>query len=238
MVTKIINIYLKMMLTILLGFILVKCAAMNNYSPNSDIFLFENYNKSIIILPDDFNLCDEGIYSIDSIIVNKEKMIQSKKNQITGELYNRLCNINLINQWYAFKKSDLNPYSDKYEVFVEKRKHELDLYFLGKLELSKNFDSYLILVSSVKNDDYNIIKNVFLINVANKKLASITRISSYTCFDGDCNYIYTKVSEKGILMQKVKRVSSDVILPKEVQPEKDKICKKFVYDKKGKLKIY
>ncbi len=237
MVTKIVKLYMKRTLTILISFMLVKCAAINNHSINNDILLFENYYQCNIILPIDLKLSDKTIYCIDSVIINKEKILQSQKDQITGELNDILCNLDLINQWYAFKQSDINPYSEKYEDFVKKRKQELELYYLGKLKLSSNFNSYLILVSNRKNDEYNNIKTVFLINVADQKLASITRMSSYTYFEGECNYIYTKVSVKGVFMQKEKKVSSDVILPKDVLPEKEKTGKNFVYDKKGLLKI-
>ena len=234
MVTKIVE---KMALIILFSLFLAECATMDNSFINRDILLFENYYQNEIMLPEEYLLPKKNIYYTDSLLVKKENLLHAQGEKITGELFDVLCSLDMINQWNIYKKSDINPYSTKHEEFVEKRKHELELFYLGKLNLSKNFNSYLILVSNVKNDDYNVIKTAFLVNVEGNKVASITRMSNYTCFDGECNYIYTELSEKGVFMQKDTEVSSDVILPKEVQPENGKTGVKFIYDRKGSLKI-
>jgi hypothetical protein len=227
-----------MTLIILFSLFLAECATMDNSFINRDILLFENYYQNEIMLPEEYLSSKGNIYCIDSLLVKKEILLQTQGEKITGELFDVLCSLDMINQWNIYKQSDINPYSTKHEEFVEKRKHELELFYLGKLKLSKNFNSFLILVSTGKNDDYNVIKTVLLVNVAGNKVASITRTSNYTCFDGECNYIYTELSEKGVFIQKDKEVSSDVILPKEVQPENEKTGIKFIYDRKGYLKTH
>lgn len=234
MVTKIVE---KMALIILFSLFLAECGTMDNSFINRNILLFENYYQNEIMLPKEYLLLEENIYYTDSLLVEEECLLQAQGEKITGELFDVLCSLDIISQWNIYKKLDINPYSTKHEEFVEKRKHELELFYIGKLSLSKNFTSFLILVSNTNNDDYNVIKTVLLVNVGGNKVASITRMSNYTCFDGDCNHIYTELSEKGVFTQKDKEVSSDVILPQEVQPEKERAGIKFIYDRKGFLKI-
>jgi hypothetical protein len=225
-----------MILIILFNLLFIKCSTMDNSLPNSDILLFENYAQNKIILPEE-PLLNEGISFSDSILVNKEWLLRPKQgHKIKGELFNVLCQFNLINQWNTYKKSEINPYSDNYEEFLEKRKQELRLFYLGEIKLNKNYKSFLILVSDGENDDYNVVRNLFLMNVMNNKVSSLTRVSSYTCFDGECNYIYTEISTNNFLIMREEEVSSDVIVPEEVQIEKGTSVIKFLYDKNGILK--
>ncbi|NMB65759.1 MAG: hypothetical protein GYA16_12920 [Spirochaetes bacterium] len=235
MVTKIVE---KMTLIILLTLFFAECATMDNSLITRDILLFENYYQNEIILPEEYLLSKGNIYYNDSLLVKKESLLQTQGEKITGELFDVLCSLDMINQWNIYKESDINPYSSKHDEFIEKRKQELELFYLGKLKISKNFNSFLILISTRKNDDYNVIKTVLLINVADNKVASITRICNYTCFDGECNYIYTVLSEKGVFLQKNKEACSDVILPKEMKSENEKTGIKFIYDRKGYLKTH
>jgi hypothetical protein len=163
--------------------------------------------------------------------------LQTKGEKITGELFDIFCGLDIINDWYFYKEwEDLNPFSTNHEEFVEERKQELELYYLWGLKLSNSFNSHLILVSNNRNDDYNTIKSVFLVNIAGKKVVSITRISHYSCRNGNVLYIYTKLSKKGVFTQKEKQISSDVIVPKKYQLKEEKPSVEFIFDKEGFLK--
>jgi len=210
---------------------------MNNPLPNNRILQFENYNQADVKLPKK-SLLNEAITFNDSIFIKKEILLQSGYgSKINGELFDVLSELDLINQWSIYKQSDVNPYSYDYNNFVKKRKQELKLTYLGKLNLSQAFNSFLILVSEGE-DDYNIIKRVFLLNVVNNDIVSITRMCNYTCFDGECNYIFTKKLKKNVFIQKDIEISSNMILPKEVQSEENKdTVIRFTYDKKGMLRV-
>lgn len=204
---------------------------------NNKILLFENYIKKNTKLPKE-DLLIKSIVFTDSILVNKQILLHSEYySTIDGELFDVLSGLDLINQWSLYKQSDLNSYSSDYDKFVEKRRQELKFQYLGELNLSQAFSSFLILVSEGE-DDYNIIKRVFLINVSNNEIVSITRMCNYTCFDGECNYIFTKKIKKGLFIQQDIEISSNMILPKEMQLDNEVTVIRFTYDKKGALKVY
>jgi hypothetical protein len=232
MVTKMLK---KMTLITLFSLFLVGCNAMGNPFINRDSLLFENYYQNGIKLPKECLLDRGNIYFNDNLLVNRKILLQTQGEKIIGTLFDVLCNLDIINRWNSYKDSDINPYSYKREEFVEKMKKELDLFYLGKLKLSNNFNSYLIVVSTGITNNYNVIKTVFLINETNNKIVSITRMSQYTLFDGDGYHIYTEMSKKGIFMQKGEQFSSDVILPKEMRLEQANTSIKFIYNKKGFL---
>lgn len=226
-----------MKIAILFGLFLIECTNMDNSITNVDTLLFENYYQNKVVFHEEYLISEEAGYITDSMLVDKERLLKVQTNKITGELFNTLCNLELINQWKIYNRSEMNIYSDRYEEFVERRSKDLELFYLGKLKISKNFNSFLILVSNTKNDNYNINKSVFLINVKDNKIVSITRMSSYICFDGQCDFIFTEISKKGVLIQKNKEVSSDVILPKEEKQNEEKIEVKFKFDSKGRIQI-
>lgn len=233
MVTKIKT---NMILLIVFNLFFAGCFTMNDSQLNNEILLFENYTQTSIKLPKEHFISKTIVFN-DSIFVNKEILLHSQYgSKIDGELFDALSELDLINQWSIYKQSDVNPYSYDYNKFVEKRRQELKLTYLGKLNLSQAFNSFLILVSEGE-DDYNIIKRVFLLNVVNNDIVSITRMSNYTCFDGECNYIFTKKLKKDVFIQKDIEISSNMILPEEVQPDNEETVVRFTYDKMGMLKV-
>ena len=234
MVTKIKTVII---LLILFNLFFLGCSTMKESQLNNKILLFENYIKKNTKLPKE-DLLIKSIVFTDSILVNKQILLHSEYySTIDGELFDVLSGLDLINQWSLYKQSDLNSYSSDYDKFVEKRRQELKFQYLGELNLSQAFSSFLILVSEGE-DDYNIIKRVFLINVSNNEIVSITRMCNYTCFDGECNYIFTKKIKKGLFIQQDIEISSNMILPKEMQLDNEVTVIRFTYDKKGALKVY
>ncbi len=232
----VIKIKTNMILLIFFNLFFAGCFTMNDSQLNNEILLFENYTQTNIKLPKGHFLSKAIAFS-DSLFVNKEILLHSEYgSKIDGELFDSLSGLDLINQWSIYKQSDVNPYSYDYNNFVEKRRQELKLSYLGKLNLSQAFNSFLILVSE-GDDNYNIIKRVFLLNVVNNDIVSITRMCNYTCFDGECNYIFTKKLKKNVFIQKDIEISSNMILPKELQSDNEETVIRFTYDKKGMLKV-
>lgn len=193
---------------------------------------YENFFQETIRIPENV-LSHSAFFYTDTFIISEERLLHGQHERIVGESFNTLLNINMINGWDSFEKSVINIYPIDYENFVTKRKQELELFYLGNLNLSKRYSSYLILASDIM-DDYNIVLKVFLINVIDNKVVSVTRMSQFTCFDGDIRYIYTDLSEKGIYTQRSKLLESDVIIPEEYQQEEnEKIIFKFTYNRYG-----
>jgi len=193
---------------------------------------YENYFQGTIRIPEKM-LSHSAFFYTDTLIVSEVSLQYGQHESIVGESFNTLLNIKMINGWNSFKDLERNVYPKDYEDFITKRKQELELFYLGNLNLSKRYSSYLILVSDIM-DDYNIVLKVFLVNVNDNKVVSVTRMSQYTCFDGDIKYIYTDLSEKGVFIQRSKLLESDVIIPEEYQQEEhEKIIFKFTYNRNG-----
>ncbi len=211
------------------------CSTTNKPQMSNKMLLFKNYKQentiSLKILP------SKTINFNDSIFVN-EKILQHSEHgsKINGELFNVLTGLDLINQWSSYKESELNPYSYDYDTFINERRQDLKLEYLGNLNLSQKFNSLIILVSEGDNA-YDIIKRVFLINIRNNEIVSITRLCNYTCFDGEANYIFSKKLTRDIFTQKEIVISSDVILPKEIQADDETAIIKFTYNNKGLLEV-
>lgn len=72
-------------------------------------------------------------------------------------------------------------------------------------------------------------------NVKNNKCKSLTRVATYTCFDGECIYMYTEQSANNLFIQKEIEDSSNIITAEKSGNETSPI--KFMYDKKGMIKI-
>jgi hypothetical protein len=231
MVTKIKN---NMILIVLLNLLFMKCSTMDKSNPNTVALLFENYSKEME-LPTEFFSINTHVIT-DSIFLDEELLLQPKQSQkITGNVFSFLCDLDLINGWNLWKDDDLNLYPNKVEEFVELRKKELSLFCLGEVSLSEEFQSFLILSIDGVDNEYNLIRNLYLMNVKNNKCESLTRVASYTCFNGECNYIYTERSANNLFIQKEVEVSSNVIVVEKSEKETSRI--KFMYDKKGMLKM-
>ena len=225
----------KMILITLLNLFLMECSVMDKNNPNSDILLFENFSKEIE-LPGEFF---SGVTNIiaDSIFLDKDLLLKPKQSQkITGDMFDFLCNLDLINRWSVYKEADINPHSNKIEDFIESRKKELSLFYLGEVIINEKYKSFLILSTDGVDSEYNLVRNLYLMNVENDKCKSLTRVASYTCFDGECNYIYTERSSNNLFIQREKEVSSNVIVTEKAQKAPPFV--KFMYDKKGMLKTF
>mgnify|MGYP000901787299 FL=1 len=226
----------KVILVILLNlFSLDSIAIDNNFSYDS-MFYFQNYYQAQIKLPYNFFLDKGNYYCTDSILLSEDKMLQVQDKQITGELFDVLFELDMINRWNTFK----NIETCNKKEFIEKKKQELDIFYLGRLKISDKFKSYLIQVSVKEFMDNRfkfVDKNVYLLNVLDDNLISVTRISYYSLSEGHCNHTYTKKTEKNVFTIKSEELSSDIILPKDMQSENIVTIMKFTYDKKGFCKF-
>jgi len=216
--------------------LLTNCASIKKFGVNDDILEYENYVRNQLAVRDELFYREGTNYYFDSIIISEDSLLIIPQKKITGELFDKLCRIEMINQRDLYYNPEISPSGDNYEHFVKKRKEEMELFYLGKLKVSNNFNSYLVLATNSKHDDYNLIKSVFLINCARNRIASITRMCFYVCFDGTCLHIFTMMAEKGVFIQQDKEVSSDAIFVKGLQQIEEIEKIKFTYNKKGFLK--
>ncbi len=209
-------------LTVLLSTLMISCASVDKSNIN---FLYENYTEEEVVLPKDsiFNL--EDSFYTDDILIKKESFLNENNHRIVGELYDYLYNLDVINQWKGLKDLGLEPFSSyTREEIVSKMKETTRIAFLGKLNLSKNYNSYLIVVSTGKTDAFAH-REAFLINVADSKVSSITSISVYSNGDDSAVYYYTMKSKNGFFIQ----------TDKELKPGRKIRGIEFSFDDKGYL---
>ena len=216
--------------------LLTNCTSTKKIGVYDDILEYENYGRNQLVVRNELFLSEGSNYYFDSILIKKDSLLKIPQKKITGELFDRLCRIEMINQRDLYYNSEISPPGSNYEHFVKKRKEEIQLFYLGRLKVSNNFNSFLVLVTNSKHDNYNFIKSVLLINAARNRIASITRMSVYTCYDGTCLHIYTIMAENGVFIQQDKEVSSDAIFAKGLQQLEEIERIKFTYNKNGFLK--
>lgn len=202
----------------------------------------ENENKYLLFE----NLLEEKLLSIDpsvisgniitdSILFDKRKMIYPpNSSKIVGDMFDFLCDFNLINSRDSYVDIDGDSCLKASEKFVESRKSDLSFYYIGKIVISKEFESFIILSIDGNDDEYNWVRNLYLMNVSDHKCRSLTRLSCYSCFDGECLYLYTeRIANNFILKEENnypnKLVTDDISI--------DSSIVRFMYDKRGMVKI-
>lgn len=186
-------------------------------------------------MPTDFSTIDSYIIT-DSVFFDEELLLHPRsESKITGCMFDFLCDIDLINNKDAYEDIAANSLSENYDKFIETRKSNLKLYNMGKIIISKEFESLIILSIDGEDDEYNWVRDLYLINVDNKKCKSITRISSYACFDGECLCLYTERKANNLFVLKDKDINCNLSVANEMQ--ENLFVVKFMYDKKGMVKI-
>jgi hypothetical protein len=216
--------------------------AMGEPKIDNKILIYDNYIQKEIDLNDELDSLKTMSCFYDSILVDIESLKKiSKTQKLSKNLFDILCEQDIINQWSEYKDSDLNPFSKNYKEFVAERKQDIALYYFGKVEVSKIFDSYLVLAVYGKYDEYNVIRTLYLMNTIDNKLKSITRVALYVCFDGSSNYVYTKVLGGNRFLIKEKVISTDLKISETLNnksiTQDDILYSNFFYDKEGYLVI-
>ncbi len=226
-------------LHIIIGiYLLLICYSCNsqNQHGNSHNIIFKNYSNEEISIPGNISNSELEYNSTVKVITCDIELTNSiHRNKISGKLFELLCRQNVINKWNIYANSEISVYPSNWNEFINIRKKELNLYFIGETELIKSCNSILILSLDGDQDDYNIIRDLYLLNInKDKVLKSITKVSSFYCFDGSCQSTYTQVLKNKTLVQKKEETSTDVILPEEFIEHKVSISK-FYYDDDGFL---
>ncbi|WP_370861451.1 hypothetical protein [Parabacteroides faecis] len=217
--------------------LLVNIFFMRGYATNdgrNEYLLFENFLEEKM-LPVDFSAIN-GYIITDSVFFNEKLLLYPRnESKITGCMFDFLCDIDLINNKNSYEDIDDNNRSKSYDKFLESRKNNLKLYNVGRIIISKEFESFIILSIDGDDNEYNWVRNLYLINVKNQKCKSLTRISCYACFDGECLCLYTERKANNLFVLKDEDINCNLSIVDEIQ--KNSSIVKFMYDKKGMVKI-
>lgn len=221
----------KSVLFIFVNIFFMRCYAVNE----NNSLLFENLLEGKKI-PTDLSIINKNIIT-DNILFDKKMLIYPPKNnsKIVGEAFDFLCDFNLINSWDSYVDVDENIYLKDYEKFVESRKSDLSFYYIGKIVISKEFESFIILSIDGNDDEYNWVRNLYLMNISDHKCRSLTRISCYSCFDGECLYLYTERFSNDFFILREANSYPNKLITEDVPIDSSIV--KYTYDKNGMVKI-
>jgi hypothetical protein len=227
-----------MKLIIFVNILFALFSGINELKQNKKALVFENYYNQSIWFPNKFiKLHNTSSILTDLSLLRNVKM----KQEVHSSIFNKISELDMINKWTGVEELGINPYSNNYQEFLKQRKKEIVIYDYGLIRISDKFDSHLILVvdGKTKRDYEN--KSLYIVNVANNKLKSLTKVAQYFYADGTGEHIYSEKNTDNIFSLKGKLVCSDNIdadekLAKEIYEKETSFCK-YKYDQKGYLRI-
>ncbi len=159
-----------------------------------------------------------------------------RKERVPTDVFKVFANFNTINGWSKYMK-ELSP--SKEEII----KDIIDGYFLyycGQVKLSQAFDSFLFMKES-SWVNYRV-RDVYLVNMYENKITSISLLFYYYGGDEDTLAAYTYKDKDSIFYRCSKTLSNDVIIPEEVKETvgcdyDDETIFKFKFGKTGHIVI-
>jgi len=211
-------------------------------------FEFQNYDKEITMLPNEFiEMTNQSIYwdpclfDLQAIFNNKEKetllllksFLRNKKficldsKKINPPQLDFLLTQKIINRYLR------DSYFSEPE---ESMKESNDFWYLGRIDLHQNYTSHLILIRDKFNNTLVTNCSLFLLNIKEDKLLSITRVALYhTDF-----FQYLK-PEKNNTFSYRGIYYSDMIYARRIDRwrnrDKEKVYAKFMFDDQGYVRV-
>jgi hypothetical protein len=246
---------MKILWTLILNILLFSCVAqVLKDTTNYGVHLrYQNYDEEITRLPDDIiemtnqsTYWDPCFFHIKEIFSSKEKKtlillkyfldnrkficLDSKK--ITHPQLDFLLEQKIINYYIGddyFAKNYAVAMGDFY-----------DFWYLGKITLNPKYESHLILTRDRDSRTIFIDCSLFLMNIKDRQLLSITRIALYHNFAGHGFFQYLK-PEKNNTFSYRGISHSDMIdgrrLYKWKNREKEEVYAKFMFDDQGYVNV-
>ena len=83
------------------------------------------------------------------------------------------------------------------DTLIQHFKERNEFWFLGKIPINPNFDSYLILTKETDTSGFVFIRSLFLLNVKNNRINSLIQVAYTEMFEGEGPYFFTKASSQG-----------------------------------------
>ncbi|MDR1112437.1 MAG: hypothetical protein LBL18_01580 [Bacteroidales bacterium] len=229
------------------------------FSVKSQIFEFyENYiTNEVLILDADMMFLEQLPIFNDSILLKKEQLLNvAIQTRYPQSLFNSLCERQIINGWnFTIERDSVS------HVNYVKTHHKI--YCIGKLLLSDNYDSFLILINRDKdttfmerikmltNNGANIFKDkiareIYLVNVIANKIVSISLIASYE-YGWNCDlYLYSTLKKNKIFISQMSGFADDLYyhleqnnenVPTSAVSKENPVIRYFTFDEQGFVKI-
>ena len=120
------------------------------------------------------------------------------KQEVPESFVNLLCDNGIVNiardhrtdYWFTI-------FQIKGDTIIQHFKDRNEFWFLGKLSINPNFDSYLILTTERNFSDVAPHRSLFLLNVKDNTITSLIQVAYEEIFWGEGPYFFTKASSKG-----------------------------------------
>ncbi len=165
------------------------------------------------------------------------------QDTVPKDVFLRFAGFRLLNNWEDFKEiyGERYHYSTKEEAVCARVKNHI-LNYCGQVKLSKNFDSFLLMITpeyELKDDRLYAHRELFLVNLSNEKITSVSELYSYFLLEGHSDCAHTIVKRNNDFCISFEELSSDVIVAKEVADEDPRMFRivNFKFDKKGRVVI-
>jgi hypothetical protein len=205
-------------------------------------------NQQIVISTKDLLYLNKGKTYQDTIISCKEQLLDiSKKQQLPTSLFEVFYKQGLTND----------------DILFPKYSKQTKIYYIGKLSLNNNYDSFLMLINRDKdttfmeriemltNNGANIFKDkiareIYLVNVIANKIVSISLIASYE-YGWNCDlYLYSTLKKNKIFISQMSGFADDLYyhleqnnenVPTSAVSKENPVIRYFTFDEQGFVKI-
>lgn len=165
------------------------------------------------------------------------------QDTVPKDVFLRFAGFRLLNNWEDFKEiyGERCHYSTKEEAVRAQVKNYI-LNYCGQVKLSKNFDSFLLMITpeyELKDDRWYAHRDLFLVNLSNEVITSVSELYSYVLLEGHSGCSHTIIKGNNVFCISFEELSSDVIVAKEVADEDPRMFRivNFKFDKKGRVVI-
>lgn len=202
---------------------LTQCAS---YRPSySCALLHKNFTHEIMLVPDELLTADSQVFSPATLFTYESPWLYEEGVPVSDTVAKALSILKLTLYWYTDEKYDTQFFDTNYAK----------LYYLGKIKLSDNFDSFLIRVESASERSKG--KELYLMNAKGNTILSIVCVSYYGLVEINSFCIWTVAKHHDAYLQKSKTLTSDVIEPWYYRKNKVTKGHRFKIDSNGYIVV-
>ena len=120
------------------------------------------------------------------------------KQEVPKSFVNLLCDNGIVNIARDHRTDYWTRiFSNKEDAIIQNFKEWNEFWFLGKISIHPNYDSYLILTEEPDTSDILCVRYLFLMNVKNNIITSLTQVAYKFIFRGEGEFFFTKASSRG-----------------------------------------
>ena len=121
------------------------------------------------------------------------------KQEIPENFVNLLCDNGMVNIARDYRTDYwFQIFHIKEDTIIQHFKEQNEFWFLGKITINPNFDSYLFLTKERDTyDEHFFFRSLFLLNVKNSIITSLLQIAFIEICGGEGPYFFTKASSRG-----------------------------------------